>query len=280
MHMQVKPCHLFLARRHDAGKTPPPNGGMRTPASLALDRYSVAKSASCHVYFFRPLRGIVAVNTALSLKKLLPRTAMIRPLFQNKDNFPIADFHQRSSDVSDAYLSGQPEQLIDLTGLPNTDVDVAAEPTLRAGLEPKQDTSRTNMTTERLTGWRVGALLFALGAFISLIINTVLAIWVPTLESFRYGIGILWTGDCRTASQYNTYIHAGISIITTLLLSGSNYCMQCLTAPTRQNVQRAHSKGAWLDIGVLSIRNLSSIVGYKTILWLLLAISSIPLHLM
>ncbi|KAI8722701.1 hypothetical protein NCS52_00414600 [Fusarium sp. LHS14.1] len=56
--------------------------------------------------------------------------------------------------------------------------------------------------------------------------------------------------------------------------------MQCLTAPTRKDLQKAHNKGIWLDVGVQSIRNLKTIKGYRAFLWLLIAISSIPIHLL
>jgi len=55
--------------------------------------------------------------------------------------------------------------------------------------------------------------------------------------------------------------------------------MQLLSAPTRKNVDRAHSQGIWLDIGIPSLRNLRFSSWLKRSLWFLLALSSIPLHL-
>ncbi|KAH7237307.1 hypothetical protein B0J15DRAFT_538603 [Fusarium solani] len=110
-------------------------------------------------------------------------------------------------------------------------------------------------------------------------LHIILAIWIPTLDSFHNGISVLWTGNCQTAVTYNTILRAGTTAIATLLIGGSNYCMQCLTAPTRKDLQTAHNKGIWLDVGVQSIRNLKIIKGYKAVLWLLVVISSIPIHL-
>lgn len=56
--------------------------------------------------------------------------------------------------------------------------------------------------------------------------------------------------------------------------------MQCLSAPTRSEVDKAHSQGIWLDIGVPSVRNLRRLSTPRIVLWWLLAISSIPLHLL
>lgn len=129
-----------------------------------------------------------------------------------------------------------------------------------------------------LQGWRSGAIFFGAGTFISLFINVFLAIWTHRLSDD--GIAVLTTTNCETVASYNTWIHAGVNAMSTLLLSGSNYCMQCLSAPTRNEVQKAHSKGIWLDIGVSSVRNLRYIAVHKIWLWGLLILSSIPLHLM
>ena len=56
--------------------------------------------------------------------------------------------------------------------------------------------------------------------------------------------------------------------------------MQCLSSPTREEVDKAHNLGQWLDIGIPSIRNLRRISRRRLVLWWLLAGSSIPLHLM
>ena len=56
--------------------------------------------------------------------------------------------------------------------------------------------------------------------------------------------------------------------------------MQILSSPTRKEVDRAHSKKQWLDIGIPSTRNLRAISGKRILMWIALAFSSIPLHLM
>ena len=75
-------------------------------------------------------------------------------------------------------------------------------------------------------------------------------------------------------------MHLAINILSTLLLGASNYSMQCLSSPTRSDIDKAHSQGIWLDIGVPSVRNLRRLSTTRIVLWWLLAISSIPLHLL
>lgn len=70
-----------------------------------------------------------------------------------------------------------------------------------------------------------------------------------------------------------------INILSSLLLGASNNCAQLLSSPTRHDIDKAHAKGKWLDIGVPSVRNLGHISGWRVLLWALLFLSSIPLHL-
>lgn len=56
--------------------------------------------------------------------------------------------------------------------------------------------------------------------------------------------------------------------------------MQLLVSPTRREVDQAHSNKSWVDIGVPSVRNLRFISFKRVVLWSLLALSSIPLHLL
>jgi hypothetical protein len=46
------------------------------------------------------------------------------------------------------------------------------------------------------------------------------------------------------------------------------------------DLDRAHPKGEPLDIGILSMRNLSRLPRKKLVLWTCLAVPSLPLHLL
>lgn len=128
-------------------------------------------------------------------------------------------------------------------------------------------------------GWRVGALTAAALAFVSLLINITVISW---LSSRGDGVELVevFKGSCATVQQMDIWIHLAINALSTFLLGGSNYCMQCLCAPTRADVDRAHSRAQWLDIGVPSVRNLGKVSLFRAALWWMLGLSSIPLHLM
>ena len=55
--------------------------------------------------------------------------------------------------------------------------------------------------------------------------------------------------------------------------------MQRLASPTRRELDKAHKKHKWLDIGVPSFRNLFFINKWRSLGWVVLAASSLPLHL-
>ena len=132
------------------------------------------------------------------------------------------------------------------------------------------------------SGWRVGITLSAVAAFVSLIANLTLAVWSTTHRGDN-SLGVLievFRGDCVEASRLNLWVHLAVNTISTILLSASNYTMQCVVAPTRADIDRTHAKMKWLDIGVPSLRNIRHISTWRKTMWTLLFLSSLPLHLM
>jgi hypothetical protein len=88
----------------------------------------------------------------------------------------------------------------------------------------------------------------------------------------------IYRGDCNRTSAISTGIHVLINILASLLLGASNLCMQLLVAPTRSEIDKAHRKQIWLDIGIPSLRNLPHIARRRRVIWWILGISSLPLH--
>ena len=130
------------------------------------------------------------------------------------------------------------------------------------------------------SGWRFGVINCASWVVLVLLVNLTVTIVVGTRYGYTDGLGVLFDGSCDAVRKYNVVGHLIINILSTILLSGSNYCMQCLSAPTRQEVDRAHSKRVALDIGIPSMKNLGYISRKRLIAWVLLACSSLPLHLL
>ena len=131
-----------------------------------------------------------------------------------------------------------------------------------------------------LNGWRVGVKICASTAAIVLFVNIGLTIWAIVKNGLSNGITTIQEGSCQETKHLGLWLHLVINILSTILLAASNYCMQVLSSPTRQEVDQAHSRNIWLDIGVPSVRNLWYIARSRLALWWLLAFSGIPLHLL
>ncbi|KAF2463992.1 uncharacterized protein BDR25DRAFT_195847, partial [Lindgomyces ingoldianus] len=129
--------------------------------------------------------------------------------------------------------------------------------------------------------WKFSVFACAISTLLVFAVNLAATIWAISRHGFGGAEGrqTLYEGNCVTAGKLNTGIHFVINTLSTILLGSSNYCMQCLSAPTRKEVDIAHSKRKWLDIGVLSTRNLRGIATKRVVFWWLLGISSLPLHL-
>jgi hypothetical protein len=142
--------------------------------------------------------------------------------------------------------------------------------------EARRRTHIQRIFGDRFTGWRFGALHFGAWAVVVFLINLIVTIWGSSAKRS----GILLEGDCDRIETLNTGLHVFINVLSTILLSGSNYCMQCLSAPTRKEVDKAHAQQKWLDIGIPSLRNVRHLSWQRVGLWVMLALTSLPLHLL
>ena len=110
--------------------------------------------------------------------------------------------------------------------------------------------------------------------------NVVVTIWATQTYGVQDGLGTIQEGSCSETKNLGFWLHFMINVLSTALLGASNYSMQCLSSPTRFDIDKAHSENTWMDIGIASVRNLSKIPASRISLWWLLALSSMPLHLL
>ncbi|KAH9206756.1 hypothetical protein DL95DRAFT_396674 [Leptodontidium sp. 2 PMI_412] len=128
----------------------------------------------------------------------------------------------------------------------------------------------------KYSGWRGGVFLGATSAGTVFLINLIFTIWAGAKSKSGMRVGTIYTGDCGTVHKADSWIHIAINIMGTLLLGASNYTMQCLSSPTRSEVDAAHAMGKYMDVGLPSFRNLHG--WKKKILFALLVLSTLPLH--
>ena len=140
------------------------------------------------------------------------------------------------------------------------------------------DSDHKKVTRCSLNGWRVGVTICASTTVMVLTINISLTVWASVRNGPSSGLATVQDGSCQKTKNLSLSLHLVINILSTILLAASNYCMQCLSSPTREDIDRAYAHQTWLYIGVPSLRNLQGIARNRIVLWWLLAFSSIPLH--
>jgi hypothetical protein len=129
--------------------------------------------------------------------------------------------------------------------------------------------------------WRLGLLIGCGASGLVLIINiTILLVGAFHYGGFQNGIGTLAQGQSRSITHRSTAYHVLINLASTILLTSSNYCMQVLCSPTREEVDQAHRHIQWLNLGVLSPHNLRHVTVRRILLFWTLGLSSVPLHLL
>ncbi|KAF2728297.1 hypothetical protein EJ04DRAFT_504275 [Polyplosphaeria fusca] len=130
---------------------------------------------------------------------------------------------------------------------------------------------------DRFPGWHSGIAGFTILTSILLVLNICALAWTATHRDDGH-YATFAVGSYQSISNISGWIHFSIDILSTALLAGSNYCMQCLSSPTRAEVDAAHARGSYLNIGTLSWRNVSTSRKRRICLLSLLTLSSVAIH--
>ncbi|KAJ6130299.1 hypothetical protein N7512_003079 [Penicillium capsulatum] len=140
-------------------------------------------------------------------------------------------------------------------------------------------------STQPKCDWISGVYLCAKGSVVVLLLNLILIAVAAGLSNKYAGHGFasrsaFYRGSCTVTKRWNIALHLIVNGLSTCILAASNYCMQSLVAPTREEIDDSHARRRWLDIGGASIRNLGVIGPYRLILWLVLLLTATPFHLL
>ncbi|KAI5860053.1 hypothetical protein GGS23DRAFT_607060 [Durotheca rogersii] len=131
-------------------------------------------------------------------------------------------------------------------------------------------------------GWKLAA---KVNCIILVVMSIVLISCLIVATSHNGGstqkVLFFYDGDCDegNVSKVNTALHLLINIVSTLMVTSSNFFMQVLNSPTREEIDRAHLRQSWLGIGVPSVTNAFLVSKFKTWCWVLLLSTTIPIHL-
>ena len=105
------------------------------------------------------------------------------------------------------------------------------------------------------SGWRVGVAVGTVATTIVLLTNVISTIYITQhYQVVEQGIYTIIGSSADSCLKAKKWLHMLINIAGTSLLSASNYCMQCLSLPTRQEVDLAHKKQKWLDVGIPTMK--------------------------
>lgn len=89
---------------------------------------------------------------------------------------------------------------------------------------------------------------------------------------------VIYAGTCDRTTALNMGLHLLINAVSTLMLASRNFFMQILCSPTRSDLDEAHRNHKVLEIGVHSPMNLLRLPFLRSLGWLLLAFTSLSLH--
>ncbi|KAF4633179.1 hypothetical protein G7Y89_g4941 [Cudoniella acicularis] len=109
-----------------------------------------------------------------------------------------------------------------------------------------------------IQGWQRGAVGAIFAAAFVLILNITWTAWAMyhSHGQNQDGIFTIYEGSCARVKNLSLWLHFGINITCTILLSACTYVQQSLVAPTRSEVNMAHKSKAWLNISLPSVGNL------------------------
>ncbi|KAI1111268.1 hypothetical protein F5Y14DRAFT_464695 [Nemania sp. NC0429] len=130
-------------------------------------------------------------------------------------------------------------------------------------------------------GWRRTAIInTALAATCGFALLICFAISISQPGASILHPSTIFAGNCTTSARLNLFLHFLINVISTAILASSNFFMQILNAPSRREIDNAHSWLRSLDIGIPSIRNLTHVSKLKFASWLIFITTSLPIHLL
>jgi hypothetical protein len=176
-----------------------------------------------------------------------------------------------SHDEDDAYSRRKP---LPFTANGNQESDVQTRTTAR-----RNQARACGLLSRRK--WKFGLHAGLDASILVLLGNSALLLTATiTSDDNLEGISTIAKGQKRQIAAMSTAYHVLINIMSTVLLTSTNYAMQILCAPTRSEIEKGHNRGHWLDIGIMSLHNLRHIDRKRVIVWVLLAFSSAPLHLL
>lgn len=87
------------------------------------------------------------------------------------------------------------------------------------------------------------------------VVFTIAAVGVSASKHSSLGLGsiTLYQDSCSATQDMKIGLHLLINVLSVTMTATSSYCCAILMAPSRTDVDRAHSKGTWLSVTRIGI---------------------------
>jgi hypothetical protein len=119
-------------------------------------------------------------------------------------------------------------------------------------------------------GWRrAGVANVVLVSALGIILLIILLISTQQSDSPFTLATIFYQGHCDTTSKIDLTLHLVINIISSAILASSNCFIQVLTAPSREEIDKAHLYLVSLDIGLPLVKNFRFVSLFKRNCWII-----------
>ncbi|CAH0026486.1 unnamed protein product [Clonostachys rhizophaga] len=117
-----------------------------------------------------------------------------------------------------------------------------------------------------MTGWRAGiVLIIFLGLLI--LVGTIVCLVLAVINNFLTAEEMaVVTKDCAEIGRIDQGIQAAVNVLSLFFIASATYVSQVLVSPTREEVDAAHAKFSWFDIGIPTLKNFGGISTLRTVL--------------
>lgn len=204
----------------------------------------------------------------------------------------FSEFTRQSTFASKSSINNRPsDEDVTLLEIGRSAAGNEQSPHHRKGDHEPEDVENSASTStstpiKRKAQWIDGVYMCAKAGTVVFLLNLIfiavaagLASRFPDNHAFGSS-AVIYRGSCGVCKRWDTALHLIINVLSTCILAASNYCMQTLVAPTREEVDAHHAEWKWLDIGSASVNNLFAIEKSRLGLWLVLLFTATPFHLM
>ena len=207
----------------------------------------------------------------------MDRTILPSPPSHEQEGFQLRQLLERHPRQSSSY--GQ-------LHTPTTINDGLSEATPSIGRDSDEYFGQKDSTPEsfkwplrfRLASWRFTIITGLSTTVFVFICNVALIIWA--YATLGRDNTVIFKGSCDRMKTIDTWSHLGINVLSTLVLGASNAAMQLIVAPSRDDIRKAHAQSRTVDIGIHGLRNWRFMSRRRRSIWILLLVTTIPLHLL